>query len=198
MKYFKIKHIYSTLLGALLLMLASATYTVAQKTYTDSKHFQDLSEYQTYDWVFSKELIPEDHILIDGNMTFIYNNETSNAHIKEAIEVQMEARGFAHDENNPDMLVNFRILEQPTEMRTYTMTNGQDYLGFGPRSTNSKMVPVEAGTVIVNFLDADSGNQIWQGFASGAFDVEDLKDISNLEAKIISIFNDWNFENFTE
>ncbi|TFV97512.1 DUF4136 domain-containing protein [Algoriphagus kandeliae] len=197
MKYLKNNHLYKTLFATVFTFLLAIPLTLAQKTYTDIRETEYLSDYQTYDWVLAKDVMLED-IWMSGDMVFVFNNETSNAQVKEAIDMQMSARGFSHDEENPDMLVNFQILEKPTELRTYTMTNGQDYLGFGPRSMSTKMVPVKAGTVIVNFIDAESGNQIWQGFASGAFSVSDLKDINNLEAKVISIFNDWDFDPFGE
>lgn len=189
---------YKNILSAVFFMLVSTTWVNAQKTYTDKNESTDLSDYNTYEWVFNKEIIPENQVLIDGEMMLVYNNLTSNKMVKDAIEIQMEARGFSHNSENPDMLVNFRIFEKPTELRTYRLTNRQDYLGFGPRSMTTKMVPVEAGTILVDFIDAETGLNIWQGFASGAFEVADMKDISNLEAKIISIFNDWNFDRFAE
>ncbi|SDD68554.1 protein of unknown function [Algoriphagus faecimaris] len=194
MKFFNINKIFSTTIIALL----STSLVLGQKTYTEKKENVNLNKYDTYDWVFNKDNIPDDKVLINGDMVLLYNNSTTNKHVKDAINVQMKAKGFSHDEKDPDMLVNFHILEYPTELRTYRLTNGQDYLGFGPRSMTTKMVPVDAGTVIVNFTDAESGAHVWQGFASGAFDAEELKDISKLEAKVISIFNDWNFEPFAE
>ncbi|HSF52300.1 MAG TPA: DUF4136 domain-containing protein [Algoriphagus sp.] len=194
MKNFKYKNILCTFI----LTVFTASLAFAQQTYTDKNVDVNLSEYQTYEWVFSKETIPENHVIIDGSLMLLYNNMSANKHVKDAIDTQMEAKGFSHDPNNPDMLINFQILENPTELRTYTMTNGQNYLGFGPKSMSSKMVPVKAGTVIVNFIDAETGSQVWQGFASGAFDVTDMKDVSNLEAKVIALFNDWNFDPFGE
>lgn len=189
---------YKNILSTIILTAFIATFAFAQKTYTDKKKKVDLSEYRTYEWVFSKEIIPENHVFVDGSMMLIYNNMSSNKHVKDAIDTQMLANGFSQDSENPDMLVNFQIFEKPTELRTFKLNNKQDYLGFGPRSMTTKMVPVEAGTILVNFIDAETGIHVWQGFASGAFDVADLKDISNLEAKVISIFNDWDFDPFGE
>lgn len=194
MKYTTIHKILSITLVTLL----STSLALGQKTYTEKREKADLGEYETYDWVYNKDNIPDDKLLVNGDMVLLYNNSTTNKHVKDAISMQMKAKGFSHDEKDPDMLVNFHILESPTELRTYRLNNEQDYLGFGPRSLTTKMVPVEAGTVIVNFTDAETGVHVWQGFASGAFDVEDLKDISKLEAKVISIFNDWNFDPFAE
>ncbi len=189
---------YKDIISTIILTAFIATFAFAQTTYTDKKEKADLSEYQTYEWVFNKEIIPNDQVFVDGNLMLVYNNMSSNKHVKDAINAQMLANGFSHDPKNPDMLVNFHIFEKPAELRTFRLNNRQDYLGFGPRSMTTKMVPVEAGTILVNFIDAETGVHVWQGFASGAFDVADLKDISNLEAKVISIFNDWNFDPFGE
>ncbi|GAA0879796.1 hypothetical protein GCM10009119_27650 [Algoriphagus jejuensis] len=193
MKNLHIKNILSIILIALF----STSVGFAQQVYTDEKETADLSDYQTYEWVFNKEIIPENQVLIDGDMVLFYNNVNQNKMAKDAIETQMDARGFTHDPQNPDMLVNFRIFEKPTELRTYRLSNEQDYLGFGPRSMTTKMVPVEPGTILIDFLDAETGHNIWQGFASGVFEEADLRNMSNLEAKVISIFNDWNFDRFT-
>ncbi len=189
---------YSNILTTFILTLFSATVVLGQEAYTGKKDNVDLSEYQTYEWVFSKENIPENQMILDGSLMLIYNNTSSSKVIKDAINTQLEAEGFKHDYNNPDMLVNFQVLEKPTELRTFTMDTGWAFVGFGPKSTDAKMVPVEAGTVIVNFIDADTGSLVWQGFASGAFDVSDMKDVSKLEAKVIAIFDEWNFDPFAD
>lgn len=194
MKNLNFNKIFSTAI----LTLFTTTLLFSQQTYTNSKEEIDLTKYKTYGWIDNKENIPEKHMIVDGNHIFIFNNMNSNKHVKDAITTQMKARGFSEDNNDPDMLVNFKILEKPTELRTFTMDNGQNYLGFGPKSASSTMVPVKEGTVLVNFIDAKTGSNVWQGFASGAFDVSDMKDVSNLEAKVISIFNEWNFDPFGE
>lgn len=194
MKLFNFKNIFSLIFANFLLV----GFALSQTVYTDKREGADLSEYQTYNWVFEKDMIPNDQMLVSDDMVLVYNNMTARSHLKEAIETQMKARGFILDEKDPDMLVNFQILEEDTELRTYTMTNGQDYLGFGPRSVSTKMVPVKEGTVIVNFMDATTGNQLWQGFASGAFNETDMKNLSVLDAKVVSIFNDFNFDLFGE
>lgn len=145
-----------------------------------------------------QEVILNDQVLLYEDFVLIYNNETSRKNLKEAITTQMASNGYGVDEINPDILVDFQILEEPTTLRTYTMTNGQDYLGFGPRSQTTKMVPVKAGTILINFIDAETGNQVWQGFASGAFEEHEMHNISAIGAKVVSIFNDFNLNTLSE
>jgi hypothetical protein len=156
----------------------------------------DLSEYDTYAWVAAVENIPYMYALLGPDGSLVFNNTSARKMAKDAIELQMEARGFAASATNPEILVNFLILEEDTELRTFVLNNSQDYLGIGPRSEAVKMVPVDKGTVLINFLDAKTGNQIWQGFASGALNPEDLKDISAMKTKVGAIFEDFDFNQF--
>ncbi|MCL6260930.1 DUF4136 domain-containing protein [Aquiflexum sp. TKW24L] len=194
MKNLNLKHI----IGTVILTAFTATLVIGQEIHTAKHDKVDMKEYQKYEWVLIKENIPEDQLVFDGSEMLISKNTSTKKLVKDAIDAQMKANGFTHDTANPDMLVTFQILEEPTELRTFTMTTGQTFLGFGPKSMDAKMVPVEEGTIIVNFIDANTGSQLWQGFASGAFEKSGIKEISDLQAKVIAIFNDWNFKPFGE
>ncbi|UZD22743.1 DUF4136 domain-containing protein [Algoriphagus halophytocola] len=155
-----------------------------------------LSDYNTYAWISDKENIPNAYALVGNSTALVLNNESAQKMVKEAVELQMEARGFAKDDSNPDMLINFQVLGEDTELRKYILDNGQDYLGFGPRSKATQMVPVDKGTVLINFMDATSGNQIWQGYAAGALRDSDMKNMSVMEERVGAIFEDFDFNQF--
>lgn len=156
----------------------------------------NLSDYDTYAWISEKESIPNAFAIVSPKEALVFNNQSSQKMIKEAVELQMRARGFAEDTSEPEMLVNFVVLEEDTELRKYILDNGQDYLGFGPRSESVQMVPVEKGTVLVNFMDSRSGNQIWQGFASGALNESDIENMSAMQEKVGAIFENFDFDQF--
>ena len=155
-----------------------------------------LSGYNTYAWISEKQNIPNAYALVGSNEALVFNNESSQKMIKDAVELQMAARGFKKDAQNPDMLINFEVLEDDTELRKYILDNGQDYLGFGPRSESVQMIPVDEGTVLINFMDSRSGNQIWQGYASGALEEKDIKNMSAMQEKVGAIFEDFDFNQF--
>ncbi|MBB6325037.1 hypothetical protein FHS59_000652 [Algoriphagus iocasae] len=155
-----------------------------------------LSGYNTYAWISEKQNIPNAYALLGSNEALVFNNESSQKMIKDAVELQMAARGFKKDAQNPDMLINFEVLEDDTELRKYILDNGQDYLGFGPRSESVQMIPVDEGTVLINFMDSRSGNQIWQGYASGALEEKDIKNMSAMQEKVGAIFEDFDFNQF--
>ncbi len=189
----KLTYLFS--LTLLVAFLASCS-NKGMKVVTRDDAMNDLSEYDTYAWVANVENIPNIYAFIGPDGALVFNNNSTRKMIKDAVELQLAARGFTQNNNNPDMLVNFSVLEEDTELRTFRLNNKQDYLGIGPRSAAAKMVPVKAGTVLINFMDAQTGNQIWQGFASGALKPEDTKNMTNMETKVAAIFEDFNFNQF--
>lgn len=180
-------------------MLAFAAWSCApsgMKVVTQEKESAEVSDYHTYNWVFDEATIPDEKMIVASDGILVYNNMSDRKKVKDAIELQMKANGFEKDILNPEMLVDFSILEKDTELRKYVLNNGQDYLGFGPRSETTQMVPVEEGTVIINFLDAETGLQVWQGFASGTLEKEDMNNLSTIKNKVGAIFEDFNFDQY--
>jgi len=158
------------------------------------KHSQsDVSEYNTYAWVANVDNIPNGYEFFPPKGTMVFNNTSSRKMIKDAVEVQMEAKGFIKSSNNPDMLINFSVLEEDTQLGTFVMTNGKDYLGIGLVSESVRMVTLDFGTVLINFLDAESDTQIWQGLASGALNEDDIENMSAIKTKVGAIFEDFAF-----
>ncbi len=131
----------------------------------------------------------------------LFNNKKHKKNIKEAIDTQLEARGFTEDTNDPDVLITVRVTEREEQLRTFNRRSGtgmgQSYLGHGPMSANAQMVEVEPGTILLNFMDAESGDIIWQGFASGALEEGDMRDEETIKTKIGAIFDQFNFSNFS-
>lgn len=171
----------------------SGTVNVGSDQRTDS----DFSDFQTYNWVTPNVEEGTNRQFSTGSEGgLIYNNKSTKRGIREAIETQLEAKGFTQDTVNPDMLVNFTVLEKDDQLRTYTR-EGYSYLGEGPVGQDVEMVDVEAGTILVNFVDAQTGLQVWQGFASGAFEESDLADEETLKAKVGAIFEEFDFSTFS-
>ncbi len=163
---------------------------------SDQKIDNDISEFQTYNWVSDAGEMPSTQILLGSHSALVFHQESTRTKLKEGIETQLDAKGFTKDSNNPDMLVNYTVLEEADQLRTYTR-EGHSYLMEGPVERDVEMVDVEAGTVLINFINADTGAQVWQGFASGALEESDIKDDEILQSKIEAIFNLFDFSGFT-
>jgi hypothetical protein len=131
-----------------------------------------------------------------GQQYLNHYNRINKKTLKEAIETQLQAKGFTKETNNPDLLVSYMVLDEPTQLRTFRRGT-YTYLGEGPTGNNVEMVDVEPGAILVNFTDAETGSQVWQGFASAALEESDLKDDQTIKAKIAAIFQEFDFSGFS-
>ncbi len=163
---------------------------------SDQRSADEIADFSTYDWVSDVEEIPGNRIYVGSEGVLVFNNNSTRKTIKEAIESQLAAKGFTRERNDPDMLVNFKVLEEDTQLRTYTR-EGYSYVGEGPIGRDVQMVDVEAGTLLLNFINADTGIQVWQGFASGALEESDLKDENKFKEKVGAIIDQFDFSTFT-
>lgn len=169
--------------------------TTSKKTVgTDKALAADIKSYMTYDWVKNIDQIPKDKVFVSPNGVLVFNNESTRSNIKEAIRYELDTKGYEMSNENPDFYVSFIVLEQPGELTTY---NGFQtvYSGLEEVRTqeNIRKTPVKAGTVLINFIDADTNEQVWQGFASGILKPEMVYDQSKVRTAISSIFSKYNF-----
>jgi hypothetical protein len=166
------------------------------KVASDQRTNADIADFESFDWVSDIDEVPGNQIFVGSKGVLVFNNNSTRKTIKETIETQLDAKGFDRDRQDPDMLVNFKVLEEDTELRTY-IRDGYSYVGEGPVGRNVEMVDVKAGTVILNFIDAETGQQVWQGFSSGALEESDAKDAGTLKAKVDALFDQFDFSPFT-
>lgn len=161
---------------------------------SDNSFKTSLNDYSTYAWSQNIDQIPSGAIYVSPSGVYIFNNESVRSRIKEAIEYELGARGYKKEENNPDMLVLFTVTERPGNLRTY---NGYEMIDNGADSTrtpsDATTTHIDAGTLIINIIDAKSGAVAWQGFASGILKPEMVNDESQIRQAVASIFNRFNF-----
>lgn len=134
----------------------------------------DWSKYKTYAWASQVDS------KLDPGIYFL-NDLVLKERIRNAVGYEMDGRGYEKVSQSPDIIVNFRVFDQPTTLKGYT-GYGTSYWGSQevrqPEDTTS--YNVERGTLIVNVIDTKSGETIWRGFASGlmngtAFNKEEEK-----------------------
>jgi hypothetical protein len=183
----------------------SSAYDQNQQNMQNNQNQQDTLNYQNqqnnqYNQNQQRDQYNQNQQNNEGNeymhYYMIFHNPSNKKNIKGAIETQLEAKGFSRDSNDPDLLISYMVLDQPTQLRTFTRDN-YTFLGEGPAGSDIEMVDVEPGTIIVNFTDAETGSQVWQGFASGALEESDMRDERSVQAKIAAIFEEFDFSGFS-
>jgi hypothetical protein len=155
----------------------------------------DIASMKTYKWVDNLDRIPEDRLFIVPGGVLVFNNESGRKKIKEAIQYELDSRGYKLVDNNPDMLVLFAVTEMPGSLRT---TNGYVTLSSGEKvrtEDNITYTDVKPGTLIINLLNGDNQNQIWQGFASGILNDSSVQDEATVRQAVSEVFSEFKFKN---
>ncbi len=155
-------------------------------------NFKDI---KTYAWTSDIDNIPTDKVLVGPNGVFIFNNESGRKIIKDAVQYELDAKGYQMASSSPDMLISFFVLEQPGSLRT---TEGYVTLSSGEQvrtEDNVSYTDVQSGTLIVNMINADNNKQIWQGFVSGIMKADDMRDQSKVRNAVSSVFGQFNYKN---
>lgn len=189
------KNLFNTFLACITLFLLAGCASTGTKVASEGRAGADIKDYDTFNWVSEISEIPNDQIWIGPSGVWIFNNQSTRSTVKDAIESELEARGFTKETRNPDMLVDFSIIEQNAKLRTYVVEN-TSYLAIGPEEIDVKMVDVDPGTILVDFINPDTGIQIWQGFASRALDESDVEDDKIITSKVTALFDQFDFSGF--
>ncbi len=122
------------------------------QVFTDYDRTANLNEYQTFGWQ------PTTNIEARNNP--LYYNELNDKRIKTAIAKQLESRDYQFSED-AEMVIHYHIiLEDKTVMRT------DPYGYYGPywMRTEVSVYEYREGTLIIDFMDADTNSLVWRGW----------------------------------
>lgn len=129
-----------------------------------------------------------------NDVQFVLRDLELKQDIREAIRDEMEAKGYTLDTRNPDLLVNFRVFEEPTEIRGYE--RGTTYWGDEEIRTRDDRTTyqLEAGSLVIDLVDTESGAVVWKGYASGILEEEKFdRNEQSIAAAVDMIFDEYGF-----
>lgn len=161
---------------------------------SDSKLGEPIRQFKTYSWTADVDNIPTNQIFIGPNGVYVFNNTSTRNQIKEAVQYELSARGFKIDTTNPDMLLNYVIFEQEGDLKTfngYQVVNGLDSIRT---PENVSTVTVKPGTLLITAVGTESGNVVWQGYASGILSPSSVKDPAKVKSSVQQIFNKFDYK----
>lgn len=145
----------------------------------------DFSQYESYN--FAAQALGTDAM-------FTLNDLALKNEIREAIAYEMQAKGYDRETTDADLLVNFRIFEGPAEYTGYV--EGDRYWSdMEVREYDEvRTYQLEAGTLMVNFVDKGSGEIVWTGYASGIIEGDKFdRSEKSIAAAIKSILDEYDF-----
>lgn len=109
------------------------------------------------------------NMAVDESYNPLVNNDIVNKRIKKVIRDEMEGRGYLFEENDPDLLINFHtMVESKSEVTSYP----NNYY-FWWRN-DLRTIDYKEGTLIIDLIGGATDQLIWQGYASGVLEPEDI------------------------
>jgi len=187
-----------------LFFIASACSS-SQPTVATDKDIQegDFQQYETF--TFTKQVLSND------DNQYFENSEALKKTVMNEIKNELQAMGYKYNENEGDLLVNARIFTEDTEYTGWTNVFTEENY-WGPTEIQKEMIGLEpsaevrepgdaetyfleAGTLMIQMAELESGLLVWQGYASGILD--EPKNIdgkqNEIDVAVEQIFDEYNF-----
>lgn len=140
-----------------LLVAASVHGCASPKVGYDFDRSVDFSAYQTYAWITAAQEATRDKRL---------DNSLIDARIRAAIDAHLRSKGYiATADEKPHFLVAYHVGMKDLIKGSST----QNYIGdraHGTYTTLSDVQPYKEGTLLIDIVDADSRQLVWQASAS--------------------------------
>ena len=136
-------------------------------TMSVSSHVQrglDFGHYRTYDWG-PADALPTGDPRLDKNPFF-------QDHVQGAVEKQLAAKGFEiATSGTPDLLIHYHAsITQRIDVNRLDREYGYCY----DENCQARVIEYEAGTLVLDIVDARTNRVIWRGWAQDT--VEDILD----------------------
>ena len=118
-----------------------------------------------------------------------YDNEENRRLIRDAIQYELESRGYIFLEEDPDIVLEFDlIIEAHVDTVTQRTTSYRYWRGFEVHAYNYKV-----GTLVINMIDYDQGQVVWQGSAERLLDIEPDRAEEEINKVVNRIFRKYPF-----
>lgn len=126
----------------------------------------DFTRYRTYNWASSDRLSTGDPRL-DNNPFF-------HERVQKAVDEQLASRGFEKmTSGTPDLVLHYHAsVNQKLDVSEADQKSGYATppVGSGTRGETSEPYVYDAGTLLIDFVDARSNKLVWRGWAESSLD----------------------------
>lgn len=154
------------------------------------KHPYILDRYRAYAWASQADDL--------GNAEYFLNDPSLKTFVKHAISRQLGSIGYLYNSEQPDLLINFRVFDKPTQISKRSDW-GENYWQEGELvhydETETHTIP--EGSVVVQFIDRRAGQIVWQGHVSGLANRGPFKDRHKIDQAVSFIFRQYPFDEET-
>jgi Domain of unknown function (DUF4136) len=136
------------------------------KVYSEEEPGINLYKYTTYRWLNMPTVT-------QGNSGPERLSKNSEKVIRTAVEDHMRRYGFSPCDGTPDLMLHYHVvIKNEVFYLRDTWCDEESWNQYG-RCNRIRPVNYAEGTLILDFIDAKTGNQVWRGAVTGA--VESLR-----------------------
>lgn len=172
------------LLSVVVVFIAACSST---RVFSDFSRSHNFDSYKTYAWLPS----------IDTSERSIYKNEIVMNRIHNAVNKELQERGYKIDNENPDFLVMTRLMieekKETYSTPTYNYYSPYYFNGFYPyrwrpyyysrfyafpliqNTYEIREVEYTEGTIVVDVIDEKKGSLVWRGWSEKRMNEKDLQ-----------------------
>ena len=118
-----------------------------------------------------------------------YDNPETRELIREAIITELEKKGLTYTEEEPEVLVDFRIV---IEERTAILSNPESTYDYW-ETYDAPTVNFKQGTLLINLINASNNQAIWQSVSSRIIDDEPSEKMEGrIQSAVARMFKKYN------
>lgn len=118
-----------------------------------------------------------------------YDNTETRALIREAIITELERKGLTYTEEDPDILVDFKIV---IEERVAILAEPESAYNYW-ETYEAQTVRFKQGTLLINLINASNNQAIWQGLSSRVIEDTPSEQLENrIKNTVTRMFKKYN------
>jgi len=154
------------LLGTIVALVAIATLWGCGTSISTNYDYDvnaNFETYRTYDWIPLPETPP------GSARTAVQRNDLLDKRIRNAVDNSLKEKGLSLDKTAPDFLVVYHVgVQDKVQVTDWGYRYSDYYWGYGGREID--VYNYQEGTLILDFVDAQTKQLIWRGAGSTAVD----------------------------
>lgn len=133
------------------------------KVYSEEEPGVNFYKYRTYKWLDTK-------YIKKGNSGPEWLNERVENKIRSSVETQMGRYGFKPCDDKPDLMLHFHVVIKNEVFYIQDWWCDEETGADFGRCHRLRPVNYQEGTLIIDLIDAKTGNQVWRGAAAGVLE----------------------------
>lgn len=164
------------ILSALAFGLFSCSSAV--KIYSEEEPGINMRKYRTYDWL--------DNLQIEKDNVASVSDRQIEEKIRTSVNAQLERFGYKQCDQDPDLKVHYHAIVKERELFYEDWwCDDESWHKYG-RCQRLRRIHYKEGTLIVDMIDAQSGNQVWRGAAVGVLANLSPEEVSKRVEKVVT------------